>query len=184
MRHKIASVGSSAFLLLALAVFMLPFMSVSCDIPGGYGRAAPGGTSEYSGFDLATGSAPSVDTDHLRPVDEQQSDELGVQPILALAAIALAVALALSLTRSRLRRFSAVLGTGAVILLTLGEWIARGQLIDNVAAQQREPFLAGESAADFVDVGLGFLASLVFATVGTALALFATRSRPTVEPDD
>jgi len=40
-------------LALALLVFLLPFLSVSCDAPGGFGRVAQGGTTSDTGVELA-----------------------------------------------------------------------------------------------------------------------------------
>src|SRR5262249_34974453 len=77
---------SPAGLLIALLCFGSGFLTVSCT-PGGYGHAAPGGTTTYTGIDLATGSQPRVDKP--RPVSEYRPDRLGGQPLLALAALAL-----------------------------------------------------------------------------------------------
>src|SRR3954453_8421168 len=87
--RRIARIGSPITLALALVLFALPFLSVSCDAPGGYGRMNAGGTTTYTGLDLAFGTAPSVDADHLRNPTQQQSDDLGVQLLVALAAVAI-----------------------------------------------------------------------------------------------
>src|SRR5947207_3332653 len=67
------------FVLVAL-FFVLPFVSVSCDAPGGFGRAAPGGTTTYTGLTLVTGGTPEVaPTDRVRPAADRRDDRLGVQ---------------------------------------------------------------------------------------------------------
>jgi len=53
-------ISFSGFVLVAM-LFLVPFVTVSCAAPGGYGRAAAGATTNYSGVDLAVGGSPSVD---------------------------------------------------------------------------------------------------------------------------
>ena len=46
---RIARVGSPVTYALALLLFLMPFLSVSCDAPEGYGRTTAGGTTSYTG---------------------------------------------------------------------------------------------------------------------------------------
>src|SRR6476659_2126568 len=93
----------SGFVLAGLFLLM-PFIAVSCDTPGGYGRAAPGGTTTYTGVDLMTGGSPEVkDADKIR---EGKDEKLDPQP-LAMAATILIIAgalIALLMEHQLLRR--------------------------------------------------------------------------------
>ena len=173
--RKLASIGGPASWALALAVMLLPFVSVSCDTPGGFGRMEAGGTTEWSGFDLAFGSAPSVDESHLRPAAEQQSDDVGVQPLILVGALALAVAIVIVALRPAV---AAVLGLVAAVAIVVGTLLARSEVTDLVAAQATETFPPGTSAGDHVAVGLGFWAATALALVGAAMAALGSRRPP------
>jgi hypothetical protein len=109
-------------LALALICFLFGFLAVSCDTPGGYGRSKQGGTTTYTGLDLATGARPTVDPAFLQPEPTTRPDLLGWQPTVALAAVALAVAMIAGAGRFRLRRRVVVASTAAaLVLLVLGE---------------------------------------------------------------
>ncbi|MET7403709.1 Hsp70 family protein, partial [Dactylosporangium sp. NPDC005572] len=101
---------SPVTLVLALVCFLLPFATVSCGLPGGYGRADTGGVTEYSGLDLAVGGAPAVAAEHIRPRGEWRDDRLEPQPAQALALLATLAALTagLALARDRRRRGAAL----------------------------------------------------------------------------
>jgi hypothetical protein len=156
MVRRVARFGSPVTLFLALVLFALPFLSVSCDAPGGYGKMSAGGTTTYTGLDLATGAAPSVDEDHLRPPAEQQSDDLGVQPLIALAALAVLGAIVVPFMAARHGRLSALLAVLGLVLLAIGTLLARATLVDRVAEQATAPFASGKSAGDYVKLGIGF----------------------------
>ena len=172
---RVARVGSPVTLALAFVLFLLPFLSVSCDAPGGYGRMSAGGTTTYTGLDLALGSSPSVDKDHLRPAAEQQSDDLGVQPLVAVAALGVLAAVVLPLVSARRRRLSALLAALSAALLVVGTLLARATLVDRVAEQMTVPFPAGKSAGDYVRWGIGFWIVFGLIVVGAALGAFGAR---------
>ena len=173
---RVARVCSPVTLALAFVLFLLPFLSVSCDAPGGYGRMSPGGTTTYTGLDLAMGSSPSVDNDHLRPAAEQQSDDLGVQPLVAFAALGALAAVVLPLVSARRRRLSALLAALSAALLVVGTLVARATLVDRVAKQATVPFPTAKSAGDYVRWGIGFW--IVFALIALGAALGAIGARP------
>ncbi len=170
---RAASIGSPAAWALALVLCFLPFLSVSCDTPGGFGRMEAGGTTTWSGFDLAVGSSPSVDEANLRPSAEQQPDDLGWQPTIAIGLLSLAAALVLA----SLRRWQAamVAGFAGAILVAIGSMVARSELVDMVAAQATEPFAAGTSAGDHVALGVGFWIVVVLALLGSVLAALGAK---------
>lgn len=180
--HRFARIASPATLGLALILFVLPFLSVSCDAPGGYGRAKAGGTTTYSGLALMTGGAPSVDDDKLRPDAEQQSDELPAQPLLALAALAIVGAIVIPLVSTARRRLAAMIGALGAVLIVVGMLVARATLVDRVAEQATVAFPAGKSAGDYVKVGIGFFIVTVLTIVGSALSALASRASPVNSP--
>ena len=183
MLNRIARVTSPATLVLALVLFLLPFLSVSCDAPGGYGRMQPGGTTAYSGVDLMTGSAPSVDDDRLRPETEQQPDELPAQPLLLLAAAAIVAAIANPFARATRRRLAAVVAALGAAVLVIGMLVARATLVDRVAEHATQPFPAGKSAGDYVKIGIGFWLATALSLVGSALGAFGSRASPVESRD-
>lgn len=173
--RRFARGGSPAMLGFALVLFALPFLSVSCDAPGGYGKMSPGGTTTYTGLDLALGAAPTVDEDHLRPAAEQQSDDLGVQPLIALAALAVIGAIAVRFAPARYRRFSAPIAVLGVVFLAIGTLLARATLVDRVAEQAIAPFPSGKSAGDYVALGIGFWIVSGFMFLGAVLGQLGRR---------
>lgn len=173
--RKLATIGGPAAWGLALLMMLLPFVSVSCDTPGGFGRMEAGGTTAWSGYDLALGTGPSIDESHLRPVAEQQSDDLGWQPVVLAGAVALAAALVLVAVRPAL---AAVLGVAAAALIVIGGLVARSELVDLVATQATESFPPGTSAGDHVAIGAGFWGTTVLALLGAGLAALGSRAAP------
>ena len=163
-------ISFSGFVLVAM-LFLVPFVTVSCAAPGGYGRAAAGATTNYSGVDLAVGGSPSVDGG-LRPPAERQPDELPVQPIATLALlVVIAGAVVVARVRAvRARRLSAA-GTAFAAAVLVGSAVASAQAL--VEARLREQLTtelpAGKTAADFVGVGTGaWLSMVVLALLGGA----------------
>jgi hypothetical protein len=174
-RGPAGRVLSTAGLLIALLCFGSGFLTVSCT-PGGYGHAAPGGTTTYTGIGLATGSQPRVDKP--RPASEYRPDRLGGQPLIALAALALLGGLVLSVLPRRRHRAIAVLAGAAAIGLAIGEAVARAKLTDQYAAQVTGPLPQGRHVGDYIHVGNAFWGSLFLAVVvAVAHALALRRAR-------
>ncbi len=161
-RRRFGRVLSTAGLLIALLCFGSGFLTVSCT-PGGYGHATPGGTTTYTGIDLATGSAPRVDKP--RPAGEYRPDRLGGQPLLALAALALLGGVVLTLWPRRRHRSVAALAAVAAVALAIGEALARAKLTDQYAAQLTGPLPQGRHVGDYIHVGNAFWVSLFAATL-------------------
>ncbi|MEU7865275.1 Hsp70 family protein [Dactylosporangium sp. NPDC049140] len=153
---------SPVTLVLALLCFVLPFATVSCGLPDGYGHARPGGTTKYNGLDLALGGRPDVAADQLRPAGEWREDRLGPQPLYvgALVVVGVALVAALMLARPRRRR-AVVAGLGALAGLSLvaGQALVVSRLAERVREQSAVP--AGKDARDFVGTGAGFWLTLV-----------------------
>jgi len=150
-------------------LFLFPFVTVSCAAPGGYGRAAAGATTNYSGLDLAAGGSPSVDG-ALRPAERRQPDELPVQPVAALALlVVVAGAAVVAVVRAvRPRRISAA-GTAFAAAVLVGAAVAGAQALVEVRLREQLTVAmpAGRTAADFVGVGTGaWLSALLLGVLG------------------
>jgi hypothetical protein len=184
--------GPGAFV---LAGFLLaaPFVTVSCDAPGGYGRAAPGGATSYTGLDLVTGGRPTVSSDHLRPADHIQPDTIGPQPlaIILLALLAAGAVTAIVLAEPRRRRGAVtVMGGAAVGVLLLNQAVAHNAVEQKLVHQLTVPMPVGHTAKDYVHTGAGFLwclLVLVVLTVANLIVWRRTRTRPSdpgaLQPD-
>jgi hypothetical protein len=166
---------SPAALLLVLVCFLLPFASVSCGLPGGYGRAQPGGSTTYTGLDLVVGGTPDVHPpEQLRPPSERGPDRLGPQPVLLLALLTTVAAavVAVAVRAPRPRRVTvAALATTAALFLAAGQEIVLELLAARVQAQSAVP--AGRTARDFVGTGIGFRLALGLLTIGALANVLA-----------
>jgi hypothetical protein len=78
---------------LAVIVFVLPFVSVSCSTPRGYGSAGGGYTARYSGLTLAFGGNPTVEAADRAPAPGPLTPEDTIPGQIAVT-IALAVTIA------------------------------------------------------------------------------------------
>ncbi|MET7423432.1 Hsp70 family protein [Dactylosporangium sp. NPDC005555] len=173
---------SPATVLLILLCFALPFATVSCEPLDGYGRAQRGGTTQYTGFDLASGGSPAVSpADQRRPPDPRHPDRLDPQPphIAALLLLAAILAVTAGLAHDRRRRaVTAALAGLAVLVLTAGQLIVTDRLAGAVVAQSRLP--EGKAAADMVGTGPGFwLAATLLALLAAGNAVLLRRRRAT-----
>jgi hypothetical protein len=180
-----------AALVLAGICFALPFVTVACDIPGGYGRAAPGGTTTYTGFDLVTGGEPAVrPADRVRPLPPGHDDRLWPQPaaIAVLVLLAGAAGVSVAVAQPRLRR-GGVAGLAAVAAtaLLVNQALVEAEVAVRVGDQLTQPLAAGRSARDYVDTGPGFVACLALLVVVAAANGFgwfrARRRAAAVEPE-
>lgn len=171
LRRGLARYASPVALALVLLGFGSGFLVVSCDTPGGYGRMQRGGTTSYSGVDLATGTAPRVDAEHLRPTTEREPDRLPPQPLIALSAafVVAAGAAAVFLTVRRHRHLvTAALAASATGTLAAGVLHARTVLLDRVVAQSDEPLPRGKTYLDYVQLGGTFWLLLIVLVTVTA----------------
>lgn len=176
-------------LALVVGFFALPFLTVGCDTPGGFGRVSAGGTTSYRGFQLAFGLDPTRSpADHVLPVGQGVDDRLGLQPlvILALALVVAALVASVVVSTPRVRR---ALGCGlsgaALIAVVVAVLVVRTRLIDRVADQLHDREVpADRTAASYVVWGNGFtLAAVVLAAVALVdlyllLGGYARRHRP------
>lgn len=151
---------SPVLLLLALLCFALPFATVSCDAPGGYGRVTQGGTTTYRGIDLATGARPQVTSGHLRPPSTRQPDRVATQPGLLAAAVLIGTLAVVGLSIGHTRRRQAVMAPGAalsIVTLVTGIVTAQRALVLRVKAElARAGPVHTKAPSSYVNVGSGF----------------------------
>jgi hypothetical protein len=170
-------------LVLAGLSFVLPFVTVSCDVPGGYGRAAPGGTTTYTGLDLATGGSPDVaPIEKVRPRGEWREDRLPPQPaadaVLLLILAGTVLAVTVSDRRGRRATVAVLAGVAATALL-VNQALAEADLRVRVGEQMTRPLPAGKVVRDFVHTGPGFVVCLILLLlVGVINLIGWWRARP------
>lgn len=162
----------AGFVLAGLLMF-LPFISVSCDVPGGYARAEPGGTTEYSGIDLMLGGEPAVDPP--AKVREGVSAQLAPQPLAILTMLLLIAGIVITLRvgETVVRRATVALLSGvAAIFLVVNQITVQTQLHERVPPK-------------YVHNQPGFwlcLATLVLIMVANAIGWLRTAGQP--PPDE
>jgi hypothetical protein len=186
LSERIARRISPWALAIVLAVFLLPFATVSCATPGGQGSVGAGVTAKYSGLTLAVGGDPTLQAIEGRPTPGPPTaeDRVPPQPLFALALGLTGVALVIAI-RARQRRalgvaaFAAAAGASAAVgMAIVDRWLT--DRIVATLARQSSPRLATTDPATYVNADLGFflLVLLLFGTLGlNTLALI--RSRPT-----
>jgi hypothetical protein len=163
-------------LVLAGLCFLLPFVTVSCGTPGGFGRSAPGGSPAYTGVDLVVGGAPDVSPERLRPLPAGEADELPPQPAAAmvLVLVVAAIGFAVRVRAARPRRAAlAVLGGVAATALLVNQALVEAEVTLRVAdhltryvqSGQKIPDTGSTYAGDYVDTGPGFVVCLVLLAV-------------------
>jgi actin-like ATPase involved in cell morphogenesis len=167
-----------------LLCFVLPFATVSCGLPDGYGRADPGGTTTYRGAVLAVGGTPEVTGGHLAPRSRWREDRLAPQPLLIGAMLVTFAALAVAVDR-RLRRRDrgrshavlAILAGVAAGLLVAGELVVLRLIETRVREGGKVP--PDQAAGDFVGTGVGFWLALALLLVVVTVELWTRRLRRT-----
>lgn len=146
---------------LVLIAFALPFLTVSCDTPGGFGHVSAGGTTSWSGYDLLSGSEPGRTAEHLLPAAESATDDLGLQPLVLMAyalVVAATVCALVIRARQRCRLVTVVLAGLASVGLAAGLLLARAQAVTLVSEQLADREIPPDrTIASFVDVGGGYV---------------------------
>ena len=171
-------------LILTGICFALPFVTVSCDTPGGYGRGAPGATTTYNGVDLAIGGEPDVaPPERVRPLPPGVDDRLWLPATTVVLVLLVAgTVLAVTVPDRRVRRASlaALAGVAATALL-VGQALAEAELAVRVGEQLTQPLPVGKSPRDYVRTGPGFvlaLALLLSLAVVNGVGWLRARPRP------
>jgi hypothetical protein len=167
MRRLTRWLSPSGFLLAGFC-FLFTFVTVSCDTPGGYGRAKAGGEVRYTGLDMALGGEPAVDPEHLLPVDQWREDRMPGQPLAFAALVLVIMGLVWTAWRRdpRIRRAgAAAVAAVASLLLLANQARVEAFLVDRVRQQVEVAAPQAQQASDHVQAGNGFLACLGFLLV-------------------
>jgi hypothetical protein len=183
-------------LILAGLCFVLPFISVGCDTPGGYAGTSPGGTTTYNGVALVVGGEPEVTPDKQRPVPPGEDDRLPPQPAAAavLLLIVAATGFAIRTQEPRVRRASvaALTAVGATALL-VNQALVQAELTLRVSdhltrmAQTGVQLDPAKTARDYVHTGQGFLLCLlllVLVAAANGIGWWRTRPRPALVAEE
>jgi hypothetical protein len=189
----------AGFALVLLVFFVLPFLSVSCDVPG-YGEAG----LTYKGTHLVTGAEPNtVLPAGLDELTNDPSSSANVTPpedgpgvrVLAIVLAVLAAAGVLTglIPRVRARLFGAAAAAGATLIVTIVTMVvAQSNLESALIAETRNFDGDGQTAAtgiadgikEIVHTDVGFwLIVVILALIGllsTGAALFGGRLRAAV----
>jgi len=168
MARSMSRLLSPAGFGLILVLFLLPFVSVSCEAPG-FGTL----NADYTGFDLAANAAPSFEVDGVRTeraLSDQALPAAGVQVLASTVIALLVVGAATALLSRRRLRFLAGTATAALAaaVLIVTQLLAESNLA-NASQAQLEDFspVASEALTDAIGPGIGFLLAL------TGLAVLA-----------
>jgi hypothetical protein len=171
----------AGFVLVAFFL-LLPFVAVSCDVPGGFGRAAPGGTTTYTGVQLMLGESPDIQpVDKIRGGTDQKLDP---QPLLlmvfllAVAGMVIAVVVQNQLVRRAV--LTGVAGLAAIFVVT-SQITVEALLRERIRAQVTQPLPPNKQINDFVHTQLGFvlcLGTLVLMVIIHGVGWFRSANRP------
>lgn len=182
----------AGFGLVLLLFFLLPFVSVSCEVPG-YGEAG----ADYTGSHLVSGAQPEV-PDELRaladdpetPAELVEPPDPGVRVLaIVLAVLAAAGVLTVLISQVRTRLLTGVALAGATLVVTVVTMVVaqsnlESALVDGVrrsgVTEQQENLQRVESSVDdMIHSEIGFSLVLVLLALiilaNGALALFGNR---------
>ena len=166
---------------LAVLVFVLPFVSVSCATPRSYGSAGGGITARYSGFTLAFGGNPTVEAAKGAPAPGPltSEDTISGQIAVTIALALTAAAAALSIARPGRLEALVALPAGAVVALVAGvaafdAWFTT-RIVDRIDTLTPRPKY--QDPADFVRPDLGFVISLALLAATFLVNAFALLRR-------
>lgn len=178
--HVLGRTVSPAALVLALLCFLMPFIAVACDTPGGYGRVSQGGTTSYTAVDLATGGAPNVTPDQLLPEAQRRDDRLDWQPLFVLTALLVLSGLAANVGLRRWRAgVTAGVAMAAAVVLIGAQLRARSELVQRVAEQAGlSPSQAGKHVVAQNGFWLCLMLLLAAALAAVLEALLGQLRRP------
>ena len=163
---------------MALLAFLLPFVSVSCATPRGFGSAGGGVTATYRGLTLVTGGMPELSVPENGPAitGPVAEDAVSPQPFAVAAFAATIVGLAAALWpigtgRGRATRAAV---SGLVGLVSTAAAFAffdqnRTTRIVERLASAGSARLATADIDKFISPGLGFWAILALLTLATLL---------------
>lgn len=176
--ERVARRVSPWLLGLAIIVFVLPFVSVSCSTPKGYGSAGGGITARYAGFTLAFGGNPTVEADDGTPApglltpEDTIPGQIAITIGLALAAAAFALAVARP-ARLGERIALPVVAVVALLVGALGfdQWFTT-KITDRIAMLGVSPQV-GFPPEEYVKTDVGFVLAVLLLVTTALLNGFA-----------
>jgi hypothetical protein len=175
LSERIAKRLSPYALAIAMLLFLIPFVSVSCATPAGYGSMGGGVTAKYNGLDLAMGGLPTLEVaeNAKDPGPPTAEDGIPMQPLFTLTLLFVAAAF-VAAVRAREQRAIAVLGlAGAAIASGVAGFAEFDRwLTDRIVAalvRQANPRLASTDPATYVNADLGFALLMLLLTLTLAL---------------
>jgi len=184
LSERIAKRISPYTLVIAMLIFLIPFASVSCATPAGYGSMGGGITAKYNGLDLAMGGLPTLEAPQNVTAPAPTADDgIPLQPLFTLALLLTAAAFVAAL-RARAQRALAVLvlSGAALAAAVAGFAVFDTWLTDRIVAalvRQANPRLASTDPATYVNADLGFvLLVLLLAVTLVANGVALLRRRP------
>jgi hypothetical protein len=175
---------------LAMLCFVLPFVTVSCDAPGGYGHGQAGTSTTYSGVDLVVGAEPKFSpAEKAKPPETARDAKLYPQPAAAAVLLLLVagIAYALRVQAPRTRRGGVALLTAvAATALLVNQALVESAVAVKLGDQLAQPLPAGKVLRDYVKTGPGFVLCLLLLAILAVLNTIGwwnARARPaTVAP--
>lgn len=174
LSERVARRLSPYALAIAMLLFLIPFVSVSCATPAGYGSMGGGVTAKYNGLDLAMGGLPTLEVPEnvTPPGPPTAEDGIPLQPLFTLTLVFVAAAF-VAAVRAREGRALAVLGlSGAAIAAALAGFAEFDRwLTDRIVAalvRQANPRLASTDPATYVNADIGFALLMLFLAVTLA----------------
>jgi hypothetical protein len=178
-------------LVLAGLCFVLPFVTVSCDAPGGFGHAAPGGTTTYTGVDLVLGAEPKVSPpERVRPAAQAVDARLYPQPAagVVLLLIVAGIGFAVRVQQPQVRRAGIATLTGvAAAALLVNQALVESAVAVKVGDQLGQVLPAGKTLRDYVKTGAGFglcLLLLVVVAIVNLIGWWQSRPRPALVAEE
>jgi hypothetical protein len=182
----------TGFALVLLLFFLLPFLSVSCDVPG-YQEL----DTRYTGSHLVSGVDPQVPDEMRKLADEADAPPQLVDPpdakvqvlAIVLAVFAAAGVLTGLLPRLRLRMLGAAVAAGATLVMTVVTMVVAQSNIQSTlfdwmretSVAEDKPDQLADGIADLTHTEVGFWLMVVLlgliTVVTTTLGLFGDRLR-------
>jgi hypothetical protein len=170
---------------LAILCFVLPFVTVSCDAPGGYGRGQTGTTTTYTGVDLVVGAEPKfAPPEKAKPPEAAHAVKLYPQPaaVAVLLLLVAAIAYAVRVQHPRVRRGGVALLTAiAATALLVNQALVESAIAVKLGDQLTQLLPPGKVLRDYVKTGAGFglcLLLLFLVAVVNTIGWWTARARP------
>jgi len=170
LSERIAKKISPYTLVIAMLIFLIPFASVSCATPAGYGSMGGGVTAKYNGLDLAMGGLPTLEAPQNVTAPAPTADDgIPAQPLFTIALLLTAAAFVAALRARAQRALAVLILSGAALAAAVaGLAVFDTWLTDRIVAalaRQANARLASTDPATYVNADLGFVLLVVLLAV-------------------